>query len=180
MAINQQEYLYSRWHFTSINIFLSIQLYIQVKFSYLCGRMSTSASRFSQCFYFSSNALARKIEKLAQESWKPVGLSPSHGYLLMTVIEEPGIQPGILADHLQLQPSTITRLIEKLEEKKLAVRITEGKITNVYPTPKAKEMYHKMKACIDHFHAAHSAIAGKEEAHKLIQAMNRISDKLTD
>jgi DNA-binding MarR family transcriptional regulator len=140
--------------------------------------MNTSGSRFSKCLYFSSNALARKIEKLAQESWKPVALSPSHGYLLMTVIEEPGIQPGSLADHLQLQPSTITRLIEKLEDKRLVVRTTAGKITNVYPTPKARELYTKMQACINHFHAAHSTLMGKEEAQKMVQIMNKISDKM--
>lgn len=140
--------------------------------------MNASGSRFSQCLYFSSNSLARKIEKLAQESWKPVGLSPSHGYLLITVIDEPGIQPGSLAAELQLQPSTITRLIEKLEEKKLVVRTTEGKITNVYPTPKAKELYSKMKACIDHFHEAHTSLIGKEEGKKIVQVINKISDKL--
>src|SRR5262245_46511649 len=122
--------------------------------------MNTSDSRFSQCLYFSSNAFARKIEKLAIESWKPVDLSPSHGYLLMAVVDEPGIQPGLLAEHLQLQPSTITRLIEKLEEKKLVVRTAEGKVTNVYPTPKAKDIYGKMQACVDNFFAAYSALLG--------------------
>jgi MarR family transcriptional regulator, organic hydroperoxide resistance regulator len=142
--------------------------------------MNTSDSRFSQCLYFSSNSFARKIEKLAQESWKPVGISPSHGYLLMAVVDEPGIQPGLLAEHLQLQPSTITRLIEKLEEKKLVVRTTEGKITNVYPTPKAKEMYGRMEACVANFYAAHSGLLGKEEPKKMVQQMNKLADKLND
>lgn len=98
----------------------------------------------------------------------------------MTVLDEPGIQPGALADHLQLQPSTITRLIEKLEEKRLVVRTTVGKITNVYPTPKAKEIHGRMVACIDHFHSAHAALMSKEEGNRLIQTMNKISDKLTE
>src|SRR4249919_1819869 len=102
--------------------------------------MKMSESKYSKCMYFSANALARKIEKMALESWKPVNLSPSHAYLLMAVIEEPGIQPGMLAKELQLQPSTITRLIEKLEEKRLVVRTTGGKSTNVYPTPKGKDL----------------------------------------
>lgn len=142
--------------------------------------MNTSDSRFSLCLYFSSNAFARKIEKMAQESWKAVGLSPSHGYLLMAVIDEPGIQPSLLSDHLQLKPSTITRLIEKLEDKKLVVRTTEGKITNVYPTPKAKDMYGKMQACIDNFYSAHSALLGKDDAKKMVQQMNKLADKLND
>jgi DNA-binding MarR family transcriptional regulator len=140
--------------------------------------MNVSESKYSQCFYFSSNALARKVEKLAQESWKPVGLSPSHAYLLMIVIEQPGVQPGSLANELQLQPSTITRLIEKLEEKKLVVRIAEGKTTSVYPTTKAKELYSKLKDCVHHFYTAHAVILGKEESGKMVRNMNKLADKL--
>jgi DNA-binding MarR family transcriptional regulator len=128
--------------------------------------------------YFSTSALARKIEKLAVESWKQVDLSPSYGYLLMTVIEEPGIQPGALANQMQLKPSTITRLIEKLEEKRLLVRTSEGKVTNVYPTPKAKEMYGKLKDCMHRFYNAYSSILGKEESSRMIQSMNKLADKL--
>jgi len=130
--------------------------------------------------YFSTSALARKIEKLAVESWKPVDLSPSHSYLLMTVMEEPGIQPGALADEMQLKPSTITRLIEKLEEKKLVIRTSEGKVTNVYPTPKAKELQGKLKECLHHFYSSYCSILGKEECSKMINNMNKLADKLEE
>lgn len=140
--------------------------------------MKTSDSRYCKCLYFTSNALARKIEKLAQQSWSKVDLSPSHAYLLMMTIDEPGVQPSVLADHLQLQPSTITRLIEKLEEKKLIVRTTEGKLTNVYPTPKGKELLPKLKECLHHFYSSYADILGKEESAKLVQNIGKIADKL--
>jgi MarR family transcriptional regulator, organic hydroperoxide resistance regulator len=142
--------------------------------------MKTSGSKFSQCLYFASAALARKIEKMAIESWKGVDLSPSHAYLLLTVLEEPGIQPTALAEQLQLQPSTITRSIEKLEEKKLVVRTTEGRLTNVYPTPKAKELQPKMMDCMQDFSAKYMRILGKEESTKLVQAMANVADRLDD
>lgn len=135
-------------------------------------------SKFCQCLYFTSAALARKVEKLAVESWKPVGLSPSHAYMLMAVLEEPGIQPTVLGKHLQLQPSTITRLMQKLERQKLLVRTTEGRITNVYPTPKAKELRPKMKECMQHFYQQYIEALGKEESTKLVQSMTKIADKL--
>jgi DNA-binding MarR family transcriptional regulator len=141
--------------------------------------MKTSDSKYCQCLYFTANALARKIEKLAQESWSKVDLSPSHAYLVMLVIEEPGIQPTALAEHLQLQPSTITRLIEKLEEKKLLVRITEGKITNVYPTPKGKDLLPRLRECVNEFYNSYSAILGKEESAKLVQTIGKFADKLS-
>jgi DNA-binding MarR family transcriptional regulator len=130
--------------------------------------------------YFSANALARKMEKLANESWKKVDLSPSHAYLLMIVIEEPGVQPGALSEELQLTPSTITRLIEKLEQKKLVARTADGKLTNVYPTPKAKAMLPKLRDCVNHFFNAYSKILGKEESARLVQNMHRLADKLEE
>ncbi|MCG7856043.1 MarR family winged helix-turn-helix transcriptional regulator [Flavihumibacter sp.] len=140
--------------------------------------MKTTESRFSKCMYFSSGALARKIEKLAIESWKKIDLSPSHAYLLLMVLEDPGMQPGALADELQLSPSTITRLIEKLEEKKLVIRTTEGKLTNVYPTPRGKELLPQMKQCLAEFNERFGSVLGKEESTKLIHNINRITDKL--
>ncbi len=149
-----------------------------MKSPYLCPGMKTTDSKFCQCLYFSTNALARKVEKLAIESWSKVNLSPSHAYLLMMVIEEPGIQPGLLAEHLQLTPSTITRLIEKMEEKKLVVRTTEGKTTNVYPTPKGKEMLPQLKECLKDFYTQYTSILGKEESAKLVQTIGKFADKL--
>ena len=140
--------------------------------------MKTSESKFCNCLYFSANALARKVEKLATESWKKVDLSPSHAYLLILVLDEPGMQAGQIAEQLQLTPSTITRLIEKLEEKKLVIRATEGKLTNVYPTQKGKDMRPLLKQCIEEFNEKYSKILGKDESKHLIRNMITIADKL--
>ena len=140
--------------------------------------MRSSESRFNGCLYFSANALARKIEKLAIESWKKINLTPSHAYLLLMVLEEPGVQPGAIAAEMQLTPSTITRLIEKLEEKKLVIRTTEGKITNVYATPKGKELYPQMKNCLADFTSKYSEILGTDESTRMVHNMNKLTDKL--
>ncbi|MDQ6609531.1 MAG: MarR family transcriptional regulator [Bacteroidota bacterium] len=142
--------------------------------------MKTVDSKFCQCLYFTSAALARKVERLAVESWKGVCLSPSHAYILLAVLDEPGMQPSTLSKHLQLQPSTITRLIQKLEKKKLVIRTTEGRITNVYPTPKAKELLPKMIECRKKFSERSYNAIGKEESSRLVNNMSKIADKLKD
>lgn len=128
--------------------------------------------------YFSANALARKISRLAEAAWKKVDLSPSHAYLLMIVIQEPGIQPSALSDELQLTPSTITRLIEKLEEKKLVRRTTDGKVTHVYPTARGNALQPQLKECLNHFYQNYSGILGSAESALLVQHMNTIADQL--
>lgn len=140
--------------------------------------MKTSDSKFKQCFYFASGALARIVEKQSIEVWKQVDLSPSHAYLLMLVLDEPGIQPGVISGQLHLTPSTITRLIEKLESKKLVIRTTEGKLTNVYPTPKAKELQPKLAACSEEFTNHYYDLVGQAECDKLINIITKMADKL--
>jgi DNA-binding MarR family transcriptional regulator len=130
--------------------------------------------------YFASNALARKTEKLAVAAWKKADLSPSHAYLLMIVLEDPGVQPGALSNELHLTPSTITRLIEKLEEKKLVVRTTEGKTTSVYPTPKSREMKPLLLECVEDFYKSCITLVSKEECIRFVNSMNKISDKLVN
>src|SRR3954464_11211675 len=86
-------------HFNDQEKYLRIFVYTN-KLFLPSGPMKTSESRYCKCMYFVSGALSRKIEKLATESWKKVGLSPSHAYLLMMVIEEPGVQPTDLSKEL--------------------------------------------------------------------------------
>lgn len=140
--------------------------------------MKTSESKYCKCLYFTSGALARKVEKLAQQSWAKVNLSPSHAYLLMMVIENPGMQPGCMGEQLQLTPSTISRLLQKLEDSKFLIRISEGKATNVYPTPKGKELMPTLKTCLAEFYTRYCEILGKEESAKLVQNMGQVADKL--
>ena len=146
--------------------------------TYICIRMNSSDSRYWECLYFSANVLARKIEKLAGATWKQVDLSPSHAYLLMIVLEEPGVQPGTLSDELQLTPSTITRLIEKLEEKNFVVRTVTGKITNLYPTPKAKKLLPELRKCVHQFQEEYTKILGREESTRLVNNIHKLANKL--
>jgi DNA-binding MarR family transcriptional regulator len=142
--------------------------------------MKTTDSKYSKCLYFAANALARKIEKLAIEIWKPLDLSPSHAYLLMMVIEQPGLQPGCIANHLQLTPSTITRLIEKLEEKQLVERITEGKTTAVFASTQGAALEPLLKQCIDTFFEKSCCKLGKEESERMVEDMCLLADKLDE
>lgn len=142
--------------------------------------MKTCDSRFSKCLYFASGVLSRKVEKLASECFKPSGLSPSLGYLLLAVIEEPGIQPKQLTEQLQLTPSTITRLMDKLEEKRLLVRTSEGKLSNVYATPRAKDLVPLLKECQKKFYLLCVQKLGKDKMGSLTGSLCALADTLSD
>lgn len=99
--------------------------------------MPADEYKYSDCLYFSSSALARMLTRIAEEQFNKTGLSPSHAYLLMTVIDRPGIQPGEISKELLLAPSTVTRLVEKMEAEGYLSRTSEGRATRVEPTDRA-------------------------------------------
>lgn len=95
---------------------------------------SASTSRYGACLLFAANALARAVTVIGDAEFAKLGLSYSHAYLLNEVAREPGQTPTALSATLFLSPSTITRLIEKLEGKGLVRRQPEGKRTMVFAT----------------------------------------------
>ena len=140
--------------------------------------MKASESKYGGCIYWASAALARKINKLAEDAWAPLGLAPGQAYLLSLVLDEPGRQPLDLSEELHLAPSTITRFIEKLEDNKLVIRVCEGKTTSVYPTQKAKGLCNEINCCRANFTETLEGILPKAENEALVKNMLKVADKL--
>jgi DNA-binding MarR family transcriptional regulator len=140
--------------------------------------VKASETQYCGCIYWASSALARKINKLAEDAWAPMGLAPGQAYLLSLVLDEPGRQPLDLSEELHLAPSTITRFIEKLEDNKLVIRVCEGKTTSVYPTQKAKGLITEINNCRNSFSQALEGVLSKAESQALVKSMLQVADKL--
>jgi MarR family transcriptional regulator, organic hydroperoxide resistance regulator len=96
---------------------------------------------YADNLYYTTTALCREVSNIAETAFMDMGLTPSDAYLIMVVNEKPNIQPTEISEKILLAPSTITRMIEKLEKRDIVVRSQEGKYTYVAPTPKGKELY---------------------------------------
>ena len=129
--------------------------------------MSHSRSPYSQCLFFSSNAIARALTKMADEEFAVSGLSPSHGFILMTVNNRPGISAGDVANAMKLSPSTVTRLIEKLERMGFLERRSEGKFTRIYSTEKGLAHQSKLQSSWARLSNRYGQIIGKEKGQHL-------------
>ena len=101
--------------------------------------MSIKDSPYCECLYFSMGAFSREMQKLADIAFGEVGLSPSHAFVLMTVNSRKSVRPGDIASEIFLSPSTVTRLIDKLELLKLVEKQSEGKYMIITPTSKGME-----------------------------------------
>lgn len=95
--------------------------------------------------FFLTAALSRKLTHQADKTFATVGLSSSHALLLYVIHENPQIQPSHLAERLYLKPSTITRLVQKLERRGLVEKQSEGRSTAIVCTDKGVNMAAEMQ-----------------------------------
>ncbi|MEM9022355.1 MAG: MarR family transcriptional regulator, partial [Bacteroidota bacterium] len=107
-------------------------------------------------------------------------ISPSHAFVLLSVYREPGIQPKAIGEELQLTPSTITRLLEKLETKGLVERQSVGRNTQVFPTEKCCGIHHEVEQAWIGLHARYSEMLGKESTQNLTEMLNAANRQLED
>jgi len=71
---------------------------------------------FDHCLYFNTQALARVLEREWAKSFKPFGLTPSQGFMLRAVLNQPGLLQSELAQVLAISRPTTTRGLDGLEK----------------------------------------------------------------
>lgn len=134
--------------------------------------MADSKTLLECCLYFTANALARTVTRMAEESFAPTGLSPSQAFLLMLAMESPGVTPSELAARLHLAPSTVTRLADGLVRKGLVERRTQGKTSHISPTAKGRGMSETIAAAWKDLHTAYSKILGEQAGADLTRSLH--------
>jgi len=140
--------------------------------------MKHEHSKYCHCLYYSTNALARVLTKIAEEEFAVTGLAPSYAFLLMAVNDKPGIQPKAISAQMQLTASTITRLIEKMEHRGFLERKFIGKFTKVHPTIKSRKLDKKIHEAWANLYKRYSELLGEEKSNKLTGAVYLASKKL--
>ena len=132
------------------------------------------------CLYFTANRLSRAITHMAEEEFRITGITPTYAFLIMVVNSNQGICQKELCEILHLAPSTVTRFIDKLENKGILTRKQEGKKSFVYSTTKGQSLQVEIDKAWKNLHDRYSEVLGLEEGHNITQAVDIASQKLED
>jgi DNA-binding MarR family transcriptional regulator len=104
---------------------------------------------YERCIYFNLTTLTRQITKIWQEEFDRLGLSPSHGYLLVAIAGNPAISQKELSELLELDPSTVTRFIDTLVQDGLAEKKDKGKGAVTTVTAKGRRISQQVTKVMD-------------------------------
>jgi DNA-binding MarR family transcriptional regulator len=132
------------------------------------------------CLYFTANALARTISRIADQEFCATGLSPSHAFLLMLVAERPGTAQKELGEALQLAPSTVTRFVDSLVHRNLLTRQSSGRIATVSLTRNGRQLLPAIHEAWWGLHRRYSARLGKAAGEELTRAIDRAQRQLEE
>lgn len=142
--------------------------------------MTEKDAKYCGCLLYASGALARNVTRMAEEEFQITGLAPSYAFLVMTVNDSPGINASDLSATMQLKPSTVTRLVEKMEAKGLVTRKSVGKFTEIYPTDKSRALNMRLHEAWVNFYKRYSALLGEADAQQLTAAVYRAAKALSE
>lgn len=131
-----------------------------------------------ECLYFTASRLHRITTKLVEDEFAKCGLPPNGAFLLLTVLEDEGINQKKLGQTLHLQPSTVTRLIEKLVHKGVIYNRVEGRTSLIYTTDKGKSLEPVIHECWERLRVRVNEILGEQESAELTLRLDQVSEKL--
>lgn len=133
---------------------------------------------YHSCLYFTANRLARLLSKLAEDVFKPTGLSPAHAFALMQINRNPRLKQNQLAETLSLAPSTLTRFVDQLEHKGLVARKLEGKRSLLTATPKGRALQKSMEQAWHKLYVAYTDALGEKTGRELPEVLHQAGLKL--
>ncbi len=129
--------------------------------------------------FFSANALARVLMKMADETFSPLGLTPTQAFILMSIGREPGINMSRIAHELRLDISTITRTLDKMKLSGLLYSEPWKKSVRLYALPDGQEKVADVKAAWKKLGIRYSHRLGKDRTNKLADEINLAYDTIT-
>lgn len=126
---------------------------------------------FSDCIYFNLSSLTRSVTDLWKDEFLKLGLSPSHGYLLFAMVEKPGEQQKDYGDLLDLDASTINRLVDGLISKGLVEKLGSGRGSSLLVTAEGKRLYRKIKKSMELLKSKMNEKLGNSRFKKLVEEL---------
>lgn len=125
----------------------------------------------------------RLMRKRFEARASGLGLSSAQWRLMVRVAKEEGITQARLAELLEIEPISVSRLVDRMEEGGWIERrqdATDRRVRMIFPTEKASAAYADVKSLAGEVYEESLTGVSPEERRILIRALDTIVQNLTD
>jgi DNA-binding MarR family transcriptional regulator len=125
----------------------------------------------------------RLMRKRFEARASDVGLSAAQWRLMARVAKEEGVAQARLAALLEIEPISVSRLIDRMEEGGWIERrqdMADRRVRTIHPTPKAREVFARVKAMAAEVYEESLHGVPSETRRGLVAGLNAMVENLSD
>ncbi|QMS85174.1 MarR family winged helix-turn-helix transcriptional regulator [Candidatus Xianfuyuplasma coldseepsis] len=133
-----------------------------------------------ETLFFAASKLHRNINRIAEQVFKPTGLPPSHGMIMLFLDEWKELSPGDLSESLDFNPSTVTRFLDKLEKMKYVKRRKDSRYSYVSLTQKGVQKIPEIKGVFEELEYTLNRMITSKISHKQQPIIRDMADRIVE
>lgn len=126
---------------------------------------------------------ARLLRKRFENKGRAYGLSAAQWRLLVRVVKDEGVAQARLAELLEIEPISVSRLIDRMEEGGWIERrqdASDRRVRTIFPTDKSREAFAAIKSVAGEVYDLALAGLDRDEKQVLVKALNTIITNLSE
>lgn len=125
----------------------------------------------------------RLMRKRFEARASGLGLSSAQWRLMVRVAKEEGITQARLAELLEIEPISVSRLVDRMEEGGWIERRSDAadrRVRMIFPTAKASAAYAEVKSLAGEVYEVSLTGVSPEDRRVLVKALEMMVENLTD
>ena len=126
---------------------------------------------------------ARLLRKRFETRGSAYGLSAAQWRLLVRLVKEEGVAQARLAELLEIEPISVSRLLDRMEEGGWIERrqdASDRRVRTIFPTDKSRDAFAAIKGVAGEVYDLALAGLTAEERQTLVKGLNTIITNLAD
>src|SRR5262245_55200934 len=126
---------------------------------------------------------ARLLRKRFETKGSAYGLSAAQWRLLVRLVKEEGVAQARLAELLEIEPISVSRLLDRMEEGGWIERRQDAgdrRVRMIFPTDKSREAFAAIKGVAGEVYDLALAGLTDEEKQALVKGLNTMITNLSD
>ena len=126
---------------------------------------------------------ARLLRKRFETRGSAYGLSAAQWRLLVRLVKEEGVAQARLAELLEIEPISVSRLLDRMEEGGWIERrqdASDRRVRTIFPTGKSRDAFAAIKGAAGEVYDLALAGLTTEEKQILVKGLNTIITNLAD